>query len=285
MKAVSFWGKGGVGKSTMAAASAVYLAARGLRVHLISTDYTPSLGFLLGLRGEEGVLLQGRLMVSQLSEDKIVELWRERFGEEVYRVAASIFPVGREVIDYVARAPGIVEEFALYYVYEQARRGGFDVMLWDTMAAGGGIRMVKVEKEFYSHLNDAVKMYLKVKGVVDKVRRGGPSPLELIEEWRRIAEDILSFLGSPRHRAVLVARPYPLDLDVAVRINRELEELGVKIRGTIVNTANNGEACRMLPQPCCPVPQLSEPPRGAEALLRLASETCLGGFIEKMVES
>lgn len=284
MEILSFWGKGGVGKSTLSAASAVYLAEKGYKVQLVSTDYTPSLGFLLGMEGEEGEAMGGRLKVVQLSEERIIMLWKERFGEEVYRVASSIFPVGREVIDYVAGAPGIVEEFALYVVYEAWRRGGYDVLVWDTMAAGGGLRMLRLEKEFYEHLGEAAKMYLKVKGTIERIRRGEKSPLELIEEWRSLASEILDMVRSASHHGVLVARAYPLDVDVAWRIWRQLGELGVRVEAVIANMAEE-RACSELPGPCCAIPPWRVPPRGVEKLYRLASETCLGETVEKLLAS
>ncbi len=270
-----------MGKSTIASSAAVYLAGRGRRVRLVSTDYTPSLGFLLGLSSDEGELLGGRLRVSQLSEEKIKMLWKKRFGDEVYEVASSLFPVGREVIDYIAGAPGIVEEFALYYVYEAWRQGGFDVLVWDTMAAGGGLRMLRIEREFYAHLSEAAKMYLRVKGVLERIRRGSGDVLELIEEWRSLAESILRLLSSQEHRAVLVSRPYPLDVDVAYKILGELKEFGINVAGFIVNMGGNG--CGGMPSPCCSIPVLAKPPKGVGELAKLAGETCLGDLIEKVL--
>jgi len=62
------------------------------------------------------------------------------------------------------------------------------------MAAGGGIRMLRIEKEFYEHLGEAAKLYLKLKGVINKIRAGEAEPLDLIESWRRLANRILEFL-------------------------------------------------------------------------------------------
>jgi len=108
---VSLWGKGGVGKTTLSSALAVRLADEGYRVYLLSTDFVPSLQDVLGVDLSDGTprVCDG-VIVEQLTEEKIINLWKQRFGDEVYRVASSIFPVGREIIDYVAGVPEIVEE-------------------------------------------------------------------------------------------------------------------------------------------------------------------------------
>jgi len=288
---LSFWGKGGVGKTTLSSSLAVRLAERGYRTLLISTDFVPSLGDVLGLEvPPRPTKVAENLYAEQLTEDSIIELWKQRFGEEVYRVASSIFPVGREVIDYVAGAPGIVEEFALYYVYERARSGGYDFLVWDTMATGGGLRMLRIEKEFYDHLGDAVKMYLKVKGVIEKIRTGAADPLELIESWRKLAYDVLEFLRSSSHRAFLVARPMYVDLQVARRVYQELLSFGIPLGGLFLNMhvreqpylEVEEEYRRFLPQgfPIFTVPLLSRSPRGLEELRRLLSDVPLEELVQ-----
>jgi len=274
---ISFWGKGGVGKTTLSSALAVKLAERGYRVYLVSTDFVPSLHDVLGVEfSDEPREVCNGVVAEQLTEEKIVQLWKERFGEEVYRVASSIFPVGREIIDYVAGAPGIVEEFTLYYVWDKFHRINADFMVWDTMATGGGIRMLRIEKEFYEHLGDAAKLYLKLKGVIDKVRTGGAEPLELIESWRRLASNILEFLKSEQHRAVIVSRPLPVDFSVTRRVYAELSDAGIPVKAVIVNMVGGTVAEDTVldafnrefqgKAPLLLVPSVSPPPCGCERL-------------------
>lgn len=280
-KVLSFWGKGGVGKTTISSAVAIRLAELNYRVLLISTDFVPSLADVLSAQVPPyPVKITDNLFAEQLTEESIVELWKKRFGEEVYRVASSIFPVGKEIIDYVAGAPGIVEEFALYYVYERARSGEFDVLVWDTMATGGGLRMIRIEKEFYDHLGEAAKMYLKVKGVIDKIRKGAEEPLELIESWRKLAHDILEFLRSKDHVAFLVTRPMPVDYAVALKVSRELADAGIELRGLFLNMFDASRVeCTEIEErlrrnfppsvPIFSVPLLDRSPQGVEMLREL----------------
>ncbi|QOJ78444.1 ArsA family ATPase [Infirmifilum lucidum] len=277
---VSFWGKGGVGKTTLSSALAAKLASEGYRVYLLSTDFIPSLQDVLGveLQGGPREVCDG-LIAEQLTEEKIIQLWKERFGEEVYRVASSLFPVDREIVDYVAGAPGIVEEFTLYYVWEKFHRVDADFIVWDTMATGGGIRMLRIEKEFYEHLGEAAKLYLKLKGFFDKIRTGEAEPLELIESWRRLADNIIKFLQSDTHRALLVSRPLPVDFSVVRRVYSELSSMSIPVRAVVVNMMGYSQTeDRVLEMfihefegraPLVLVPHVSPPPSECEKLKSL----------------
>lgn len=277
---VSFWGKGGVGKTTLSSALAARLASEGYKVYLLSTDFIPSLQDVLGveLLGEPKEVCDG-LVAEQLTEEKIIQLWKERFGDEVYRVVSSIFPVGKEIIEYVAGAPGIVEEFTLYYVWEKFRRVNADFVIWDTMATGGGIRMLRIEKEFYEHLGEAAKLYLKLKGFFDRIKTGEAEPLELIESWRRLADNIIKFLQSDVHKALLVSRPLPVDFSVARRVYSELSSMGIPVRAVVVNMIGYSQTeDRVLEMflrefegraPLVLVPHVSPPPSGCDKLKSL----------------
>ncbi|HDH07370.1 MAG TPA: ArsA family ATPase, partial [Thermoproteales archaeon] len=210
---LSFWGKGGVGKTTISAATALYLAEKNFKVLLLSSDPTPSLSEVLDFKlSSEPLKVYKELYALELSEEKVIQLWKERFGEEVYKVASSIFPIERDVIDYVAGAPGIADEFLLYYIYETWKSRKYDFIVWDTTAAGGSIRLLRIEKEFYSHLGEAAKMYLRLKGFFEKLKKGEKDPLDLINEWRDLAENVLKMLSSTDHSLILIATPEELSL-------------------------------------------------------------------------
>ena len=242
VRVVSFWGKGGDGKTTCAASVALKLAQEGRSVLLISSDYVPALSEILGVSlSPRPTRVWRGLWAAELDESAIIELWKARFGDEVYKVVSSFLPVGKEIVDYIAGAPGIADQYALYYVYELWREGGYDYIVWDTMAAGGGLRMLRIEREVYTHLGDAARMYLRLKGFLERLRRGEGDPLSLIESWRELAENVLGFLAAEDHRAYLVTRPAYLDYAISKRIFSELTSFDMNVSGVIVNMAPSEE--------------------------------------------
>lgn len=227
---VSLWGKGGVGKSTISLALGWMIAAKGYRVLVMTTDPMPSLSFLA--EGQE----LGSLEILELSEEDVLELWKRRFGEEVYLVVSSLLPVGRDIIDYVASAPGVADQFILYKVYEVCASGSYDFVVWDLPAASEAIRLLALEKRVYEHLTDAMKLYLKVRGYLERLlrhRKRGPD--ELISEWRRLAEEIFEMLRSPSHKPVLVTVPEPLGVHQAINLYNELTRYGLRPGSLVVN--------------------------------------------------
>ncbi len=242
---VSFWGKGGSGKSTVAAAAALAYAMRGLRVLAVSTDPTPALGLILCGRERAHMLHCGDVTVLEVDEEDVKRLWVERFGDEVYEVASAFLPVEKDIVNYVAGAPGITDQYMLYLVYSLHRKQDYDVIVWDTAAAGGSLRLLRVEEELYRHLGDAARLYLRIRGSLEKLRRRekAKTPLELIEEWRRLARGILDFLASPSHRLNIVSQPDRLGLHVTRSLIEEFKLHGIEPQAVIANMVLEPETC------------------------------------------
>lgn len=237
---VMFCGKGGVGKTTAASATALHFANGGLKTLLISTDPTPSLSDILE-RDVSGVITPIEeapgLDAVELDYETVVDMWKERFGREVYEVVSSFLPVDEEIIDYVAGAPGIDEEFALSYVYDLYSSEAYDLIVWDTAPAGGTLSLIRLQEKFYRHLGDAARLYVRVRKALDVLVKGRErrDPLEIIERWRRLAENVLSMLRDARTKAFLVTIPEALGVNQTRRVKRELDSYGIGVSGVIIN--------------------------------------------------
>src|SRR5512134_909060 len=95
-----FLGKGGVGKTTCSAATALSLAESGEASLVISTDPTPSLSHIFGIAGlhRDREVCAG-LCMTEFGLDDVRAMWDEKFGREVYGVFSSFVD-----IDYPAFA-------------------------------------------------------------------------------------------------------------------------------------------------------------------------------------
>ncbi len=239
MRIVSFWGKGGVGKTTCSASIAAGLSElENRKVLLVTTDPTPTLSDVLGVNiGPRPRKVNGftSLYAMEIDEETVINEWKERFGGEVYGVLSSFLPVERDVIDYISRAPGIADQFVLYVLYRIWKRQGYDFVVWDTPASSGSIRLLRIEEEFYSHLGDAIKMYLRLRGFLEKMRREEKDPLRLIEEWRELARSIFDILTSSEHSLYLISIPERVSYLITKRLYDELTEFGINIQAIIVN--------------------------------------------------
>ncbi len=244
---VMFCGKGGVGKTTCASTTAVHFALKGYRTLLISTDPAPSLSDMLELdvRGKvTPVLSVENLEAVELDYDRVVEMWKERFGDEVYELISSFLPVEEDIIEYVAGAPGIDEEFALSYVYDLYINEKYDIIVWDTAPAGGTLSLLKLQDTFYTHLGEAAKLYVKVRSALSALTEGRAQrdPLKIIKEWEHLAQVVLEMLKDEGTQAYLVTIPEALGVNQTQRIANDLEKFGLHIGGVIINNVLTEEA-------------------------------------------
>lgn len=234
-----FCGKGGVGKTTCASSTAIHYAAEGFRTLLISTDPAPSLTDILEVDVKGKITpIPGveNLDAVELDYSRIFDMWTEKFGDEVYAVISSFLPLGREILDYIAGAPGIDEEFALSYVYDLYTGGEYDVIVWDTAPAGGTLSLLYLQETFYTHMRDAAKLYIRLKETLKNLTgREKRDPLKIIREWEQLAKNVLDMIRSENTTAFLVTIPEGLGVSQTERIKQDLEKFEIQIGGIIVN--------------------------------------------------
>lgn len=237
---IMFTGKGGVGKTTASSSTAVYFAQSGLRTLLISTDPAPSLSDMFD-RNVNGVITPIEsvpgLSVVELDYDLIVELWKEKYGEEVYSVASSFLPVDRDIIDYVAGAPGMDQEFALGYLLDLHRSGDYDIIIWDTAPAGGTLSLLNLQETLYSHLGEAAKMYMRVKKALEALSQGRAKedPLTMIAKWEQLSKDVLNMMRADSTMGFVVTNPEALCVNQANRVVEDLNKFGIHVGGIVLN--------------------------------------------------
>ncbi|MGB5797267.1 MAG: ArsA family ATPase, partial [Mycolicibacter algericus] len=147
-----FVGKGGVGKSTLAAATAVADARAGNRVLLVSTDQAHSVGDVLGVSvvpgaGRDPVAMAlddaGPGGLDVLALDTLALL--EAHWVEVVEVLAGRFPesdLGSVAPEELSALPGVQEVLGLHEVGELAGSGRWDRVVVDCASTADAMRML-----------------------------------------------------------------------------------------------------------------------------------------------
>ena len=233
-----FTGKGGVGKTTMSVATALHHARVG-KTLLISTDPSGSLSEIFSRPLNSKVhTVALNLDAVELSRKLVLNLWREKFADDIYTVLSSFLPVGREIIDYLEGAPGIDDEFMLDYLLTMAESGDYLTIIWDTAPTVTTLNLLFVQQMFYSHLTQAHKLYFKMKKVFNKV-----DPLALINKWRSLTERIIELLRTDTC-AWVVANPEHLAIEQAFNIADSFDDFGIEVKGFILNKVLPAEFCQ-----------------------------------------
>jgi arsenite/tail-anchored protein-transporting ATPase len=144
LRVLLFTGKGGVGKTTVAAATALRCAESGLRTVVLSTDPAHSLGdsFDVAL-GDEATEIAPRLWGQQLdAQDRMEESWGEIQGwlREVFDWAGADAIEAEEL----SVVPGLDELFALADIKTFARSDDWDVVVVDCAPTAETVRLLSL---------------------------------------------------------------------------------------------------------------------------------------------
>jgi len=148
MRLILYLGKGGVGKTTTAAATAVRAAELGHRTLVVSTDVAHSLADALDTPLQsKPTQLSDRLWGQEINVlDEVREHWGELRGylSTVLR-RKGVSDVAAEELAII---PGMEEVVSLLHIRRQAKEGNFDAVIVDAAPTGETIRLLTMPETF-----------------------------------------------------------------------------------------------------------------------------------------
>jgi arsenite-transporting ATPase len=228
-----FTGKGGVGKTTCAATTALYHASSGAQTLTISTDATPSLSHIFEISDDKKpARVLPSLYINELGEEEIKEMWDEKFGREVHQVFSAFVDIDyEEFVEFMTSVlPGLGEEFMVDYIRELSRRGTYDTIVWDTAPLGQTLTLLQTPALLGNHLRMAPRIYSKL-----KLGRGSREPvLDILKRWERLSAENMDFLRNEVN-FTMVTIPEALAVEQLEGIFRELNKYGLRVKQLIIN--------------------------------------------------
>lgn len=144
MRVLLFTGKGGVGKTTVAAATALRAAASGSRTLVLSTDPAHSLADVLDATiGPEPTPLGDRLDAQQIdAQQRLADHWQQI---QDYLVALLRWSgLGAVEAEELAVLPGLEEIFSLVDVCRHADSGAYDLLVVDCAPTAETLRLLSL---------------------------------------------------------------------------------------------------------------------------------------------
>lgn len=148
MRIILYLGKGGVGKTTIAAASALRSAQLGYRTLVVSTDIAHSLADSLDvtLTGEP-VEVAPNLFAQEIN---VLEEIRQHWGEMQDYVGSLLQRQGmsKPIAEEMAIIPGMEEVVSLLHIHKQALEGHFDRVIVDAAPTGETMRLLTMPESF-----------------------------------------------------------------------------------------------------------------------------------------
>lgn len=272
-------GKGGVGKTTVAAALALSLADAGERVLVLSVDPAHSLGDALGVAlGGEPAPVPGAEGVEALEVDPARERARflEAHREALLRVVERGTYLERADVDGLLElaVPGMDELAAVLRLTALAAEDPERRVVVDTAPTGHTLRLLdlpRLARGWVEALEAMDAKHAQVALALVGAYREDDATRELAGV-RAEVERLDALLRDPgRTRFVLVTTPEPVVMEETRRYREALRERGVPLGGVVVNRVRGGEAAESPGGATAYVPLLDEEPRGPEGLRRFAA--------------
>ncbi len=255
-KLVLFGGKGGVGKTTAAAACAIEVARteKNKQVLLLSTDPAHSLADALACElGDEPREVPGappNLVAREIDAKAAFETERERYRAAIDDLFASIFKgrmdaaFDRQVLEDLLdiAPPGIDELVALLSIIDAlvAKRARWDLVVVDTAPTGHTLRLLELPPKALEWVHALMKVILKYRQVVGL----GELASDLMDLARRLRAFIALLADPERCAFIAVARPAELPRRETERLVRALSELHVPLSAVVANAVTRGTCAR-----------------------------------------
>jgi arsenite-transporting ATPase len=228
-----FAGKGGVGKTTCAGATALHYALNGEKTLVISTDPTPSLSHIFEVQDKKKpVKVLENLYLAELGIAEVKQMWDKKFGREVYEVFSSFVAVNyTDFVDFMSSIlPGLSDEFMVDYIKELSKSGEYQQIVWDTAPLGQTLGLLKTPGMLREHLKPAPRIYSQLK-LGSETKR---PVLEILKGWEKLSNTDMEFLKKDVAFA-LVTIPEALAVEQLDGILEEMVNDGFQAGQLIVN--------------------------------------------------
>ncbi|TFC93148.1 arsenical pump-driving ATPase [Cryobacterium breve] len=223
-----FTGKGGVGKTSIACASAVRLAEAGASVLLVSTDPASNVGQVFGVsigNTVTPIAAVPGLWALEIDPEQAAEQYRERIVGPVRGLLppAEVATIEEQLSGACTTEIASFNEFT-DLLTDAAWTAAYDHILFDTAPTGHTIRLLQLPGSWTDFLTE---------GTGDASCLG---PLSGLEKQRAVYADAVAALADPaRTRLVLVARAQNGALREAARTQAELSAIGMERQYLVVN--------------------------------------------------
>jgi len=242
MRVVCFTGKGGVGKTTAAAATAVWGARSGRRTLVISTDAAHSLADTFDIEvGAEPTEVATDLRVQQVDAQRRFEgSWAE-ISSYLLTVLDSV-GVDRIAAEELTVLPGAEEVLALLELRDQAASGNYDLIVVDCAPTAETLRLLALPEALGWYMQRVLPMERRVVKALKPVltrAAGVPMPhdsvFDALERLHADLADVRSLLTGPQASIRLVLTPETVVLAEARRSLTSLSLYGYRVDGVVAN--------------------------------------------------
>ena len=165
MRTILYTGKGGVGKTSVAAATALKAARSGKKALVMSTDPAHSLSDAFDVEiGPEPRELEGNLFAQEMDYTTMIE----EHWSEIQTYITSVFEwQGADALaaEELAMLPGMDELFGLLMIREHHQKGHYDALIVDAAPTGETLKLLSLPDQMSWYMEKIFPIERKVAGI------------------------------------------------------------------------------------------------------------------------
>jgi arsenite-transporting ATPase len=241
-----FGGKGGVGKTSNAAAAALWAAEHGRETLVLSTDPAHSLGDSLAqdLSGGEAVKIKGvkNLYGLEIDPRKAYAEYQKMSQQPDMEEMGGMDMMGLGDLSDMT-APGADEALAFSKVLEYIQECEYDLVVFDTAPTGHTLRLLGLPEMLDSFFGKLIKFRLRMGNIFGRIKsafgRGDSEQDNSLEQMEKLKETISAArveLSDPeRTRFVIVMIPEAMAVAETERLLQALYEFQIPSSHIITN--------------------------------------------------
>ena len=254
LKIIMFGGKGGVGKTSCAASSAIWAAEHGRNTLIISTDPAHSLGDSLGVELSPGIPTP----IEDIENLTALEI-NPKVNMAEFRGLTEINPLKEMGMGDISdgmqlfgdledltsmNPPGIDEALAFAKILEFIEtEHDFDLVIFDTAPTGHTLRFLGLPETLSGWIGKLIKMRMRIGNIFGALKRmftreekGSDNSLEVLERLNQSILNAREDLTNPiKNSFIIVMIPEEMAILETGRLLNELIKYDIPVSNIIVN--------------------------------------------------
>jgi len=245
LKYVFFGGKGGVGKTVFAGATAIWHAQQGRRVMLASTNPVHSLSSLLGqqvLGKHAPVDGVPNLWAYEIDTKETIERSKGEIREKIqwFLKFADISTKAEEFVESATMNPAFEESAMFENMIDLMFKDEYDVYVFDTAPTANARRLLGMSKVYSLWVNKMMKSREEARSLremlsITKKKESDPL-MDYLVSFRERMEHARVLLTDPKLTSFFfVTLPEALPIAVITRFIQWFHDFGIPVGGVVVN--------------------------------------------------
>lgn len=244
---ILFGGKGGVGKTTMAAASAVTFARHNpkKKILIFTTDPAPSLADSFGQKlSHDPIKVDGfaNLWALEINAKEELKKFKKQYGRDILDILQEGTYLSTEETEemFSLDIPGLDEIMGLKKITDFMDSSDYDLYLLDTAPTGHTLRLLTLPELLDDWIKFLAKLRWKYHAMVERFSRGKEQRVakadEFLLEMKRTVKKVQTLLRDPEKTTfVAVAIPEAMGVEETKDLIKSLNQSKIPIQHIIIN--------------------------------------------------